>query len=275
MTTLPKTLFSILLICFSATASQAASSRMSLLTVAEIFGDVILLSNLLNAEPLSAREPPREVVTAASPQVGMSCPIGEPALAANREKARSATNIASHISAKRMERLVTREEVFEAIQSVVGTPQNSSPRFHPQDIQLGPAVWVSVDEPRLVVTQIKVDPLTGCTWFRLRATAAPHLLPFYAALCAVRFIEKKSLLPQIAFARLTYEPHPLADPSPFLVEPGHPARLLVSSPDSQMILIVHPLQRGRLGETVRVRLEGSVKTLTGQVTGLAHLDQTY
>jgi hypothetical protein len=91
----------------------------------------------------------------------------------------------------------------------------------------------------------------------------------------IPFIEKNSSPPQIALARLTSAPHSLADPSPFLVEPGHPARLLISSSDSQMSLIVNPLQRGRLGETVRVRMEGSVKTLTGQVTGLAHLEQSY
>jgi hypothetical protein len=126
-----------------------------------------------------------------------------------------------------------------------------------------------------VVTQIKVDPQTGCTWFRLRATAAPQLLPFYATICSTRFIEKKSSPPAVVFAHLTSEARTPVDASPFLVEPGHPARLLVSSPDSQMILMVHPLQRGRLGETVRVRLEGSIKTLTGQVTGLAHLAQSY
>jgi hypothetical protein len=270
-----KTLFCILTICLSGTTSQAARPGISHLADTEIFGDVILLSHMVpRAAALSVYPPAEGVVPTVSPQRGTSCAVGGAGESAGQEKT-AAANITSRISAKRMERLVTREEVFDAIQAFLATPQNSSLPFHAQDIHLGPAVWVPVKEALLAVTQNKFDPLTGCNWFRLRSGALPELLPFYASICTTRLIEKKSSLPQIAFARLTSAPHGSEDSSPFLVEPGHPARLLVSSPDSQMILLVHPLQRGRLGESVRVRLEGSVKTLTGQVTGLAHLEQTY
>jgi len=274
MTTRRKTLFAIFTICLGGTASQPAKASASHLVDTELFGDVILLTHVVpRAAALSAYQPAEEIVPTVSPQRGTSCAGSRAGESAGQEKT-AAANITSRISAKRMERLVTREEVFDAIQSFLATPQNSNLPFHAQDIHLGPAVWVPVKETLLSVTQNKFDPLTGCNWFRLRSRALPELLAFYASVCTTRLIEKKSSLPQIALARLT-DRRSSEDSSPFLVEPGHPARLLVSSPDSQMILLVHPLQRGRLGESVRVRLEGSAKTLMGQVTGLAHLEQTY
>jgi flagella basal body P-ring formation protein FlgA len=53
------------------------------------------------------------------------------------------------------------------------------------------------------------------------------------------------------------------------------ARMFLHSSDSRMTLLVHPLQRGRLGDTVRVRLDGSVKLLQGRVAGAAYLETSY
>jgi flagella basal body P-ring formation protein FlgA len=60
-----------------------------------------------------------------------------------------------------------------------------------------------------------------------------------------------------------------------LVDPRQFARLHLSSPSARMLLVVRPLQRGHLGETIRVRLLSSGKTLQARVAGKDSLEADF
>jgi flagella basal body P-ring formation protein FlgA len=61
----------------------------------------------------------------------------------------------------------------------------------------------------------------------------------------------------------------------FLVTPGRLATLNIASSNMQMLLIVNPLERGAMGQKIRVKLSGSGKILEGQVTGLGQLEAKF
>lgn len=263
---IPRTrLFLLVCLFFPGTVVHAGALRVQFLANTEVFSDTILLSNL--------------------PRNGDSILTSATAAMARENPTLSGPTspITKTISLKRIGRLVTREEVLAAIQpsanSAPGTAPHSSepsvPKFQLADIFFSSVVRVPIDDARLAVMQIKPDEITGCTWFRLRAAAAPAVLPFFAMACVPPALEKQTNPPQHLSPVLPRALESSISASPVLVEPGQPARLFIHSPDSQMVLVVHPLQRGRLNEIVRVRLAGSAKTLRGRVAGAGYLENTY
>ncbi len=77
-------------------------------------------------------------------------------------------------------RFLTRAEVFSALNrsKSAGTLKIRG-ELRSEDLQVDPAVRITVPDPRLQLLRASTDPRTGCTWFRFRATAEPKLLPFY------------------------------------------------------------------------------------------------
>lgn len=262
------------------TPSEGGTRPVALLSSAEVSGDAVLLSNVLPSDaPPDLQRRAEGIRLGTAPQDGATRTISREAIAAILERSLlpgSSFLIPEYITIRRTGRVVTRQEVFRAIQAAMGStsPQGRS-ELRLEDIRLGPAVRISVAEPQLRVTQVLLDHRTGCVWFRLKAAASPEVLPFYVALRSPSFFGKGPLVSRAVSANATL-PHPAPDSTlPILVEPGSPARLCVRSPDSKMVLTVNPMQRGRLGETIRVRLPGTAKILKARVAGKAYLDAIY
>ena len=157
-------------------------------------------------------------------------------------------------------RFLTRAEVFSALNrsKSAGTLKIRG-ELHSEDLQVDPAVRITVPDPRLQLLRASTDPRTGCTWFRFRATAEPKLLPFYTTVCTPETVADTGATPKQAgnFAVITAADSKPA--MPVLVQPSKSAGLAVRTSVSQMTLLVHPLQRGRLGKIIRVRVDGSGK----------------
>jgi hypothetical protein len=280
MKILRATFFLFLALILQASVLRAGTLRIALLADTEVFGDSILLSNLLSRDaPWSVRQTSEAVFVAPAPRLGTSRTMSSATIAEALETAGWSTSsfiIPERVSVKRVGRLVTREEIIAAIQSAVATTsQGDQHAYRLEDVRLDSAVRISVSDPGVRMTQMVLDQTTGCTWFRFRATAAPAVLPFYATDCTPSSTRKSSVIPSFASANVASSNLPSEIASPVLVDPGRPARLCLRSHDSEMLLIVQPLQRGRLGEIIRVRLAGTGKTLNGRVTGPAYLDAAY
>jgi flagella basal body P-ring formation protein FlgA len=63
--------------------------------------------------------------------------------------------------------------------------------------------------------------------------------------------------------------------SVILVQPGKPTTLRLLSGSMRMLLEVIPLERGVLGQKIRVRLPATGKVLQGQVVGAGRLEAAF
>src|ERR1700760_893813 len=64
-------------------------------------------------------------------------------------------------------RFLTRDEVFSVLQrdKSFGTLKVRG-ELRSEDLQVDPAVRITVADPRLLLLQASTDPRPGCTWFR-------------------------------------------------------------------------------------------------------------
>jgi hypothetical protein len=266
---------------FTGPGARPGGLRIALLADAEIRGDSIFLANFLPPDASRAvRAAAEKIMLGATPQNGTSRILSRSSVvAAVTENGLSASAflIPELMTVQRAAHLVTREEVFAAIQrALAGVKIAELPAFGLDDISLNASVLLPDQESQLEVTQITFDEFIGRARFRLWAKSAPGVHPFYATARIPSASPGMAVSPLHSLNAdfLPFLPAPQVA-SPVLVEAGRAARLHLHSPNSSMMLQVKPLQRGRLGQTIRVRMPSNGKTLQARVIGEGFLDATF
>lgn len=262
------------------TRACAGELRIALLANTDVLGDTILLANLLPASaPRTLRAEAEEISLGTSPQSGSARQFTQAALT----EVLSASGLSAHdftipdtVTVRREGRLISRGEVLAAVE--VALEKNPQPGISAQelkDITVETAVRVPQGDAGLVVNKMTFDATMGCIRFRLRARRAPGVLPFFATLkVGSGFSETRETRHLLSIAAHVGKSEAEAEFAPVLVMTGHMARLQIRSTDMDMLLEVRPLQRGKLGEVIRVQLPGTGRMLQARVAGKDYLDAT-
>lgn len=133
-----------------------------------------------------------------------------------------------------------------------------------------PPVAVTAADPGFRVEAIRADRAQHRTRFRLRATRAPKLLPFWISLPGDVPARATASLAGAGIRAGT--PAPRQRPGPLLVRPHRPALLVMLSPGMRIALVVIPLQQGRRGQLVQVEDPANHRFLTARVSGKNRLE---
>ena len=172
-------------------------------------------------------------------------------------------------------RFLTRSDVLPVIRlSLENNPRIEASSVDLSSLEMSAQISVPPLDPQLEVTQIDYDAALRRVRFRLWPKAVPSVVPFFAT---ARLTDSAAAPPR----SFTHATRGLAVPSffqtagPILVETGRSARLRLHSPDSEMLLVVKPLQRGRLGDIIRVHIPTTGATLRARVVAPGYLDASF
>lgn len=258
----------------------AGGPKIALLSNTEVQGDTILLANLLSASaPRRLRTEAEKIPLGAAPQNGsarqFTRAVVKAAISANGFSADDFA-IPESITVRREGRMISRSEVLAAIATALKT--NPQPGISAQelgDFSVETAARVPQGDAGLLVTKMTFDPAIGCMRFRLLARRAPGVLPFFATLkVESNNSETRESRHFISTAAHVGNRGGETEFAPVLVMAGHLARLQIRSADMDMLLEVRPLQRGKLGEVIRVQLPGTGRVLQARVAGKDYLNAT-
>jgi len=271
----------LLLFCGALTPTVASAGvlRVVLLADVQVQGDAILLANLLppNA-PRAISDAAGKITLGSAPQNGASRQIYNDAIIAAIQDAglRPASFVVPlTVTVHRTGRPLTQLDIWPAIQSFLEEhPVNALRNLQPSDLTFAPSVAISGNNNRLAVTRLTFDAALHRYNFCLRIQNAPGAQRFEVT---ARISSSPSGSSRRGFQQTSTSggASDLYDTAMVLVDPRQSAHLHLHSPDSEMLLAVQPLQRGHLGETIRVRLRPSGKTLQARVVGQNALDAIF
>jgi hypothetical protein len=266
-------------VSFVSGTACAGGLRVTLLANAEVQGETIFLANLLPENASHALRTSAEAISlGVTPQIGSIRRFrGDAILAAlQRSGLSSSFLIPEVVTVHRAGRTLSREEAFAAIQSALAKSYGGEPpQLHPEDLTFDTALEVPGTDSQLEVTQMAFDQAIGRARFRLQSRTAPGTNAFYVtahvAPEAFAAVSANAVRPKPR----TFTKSPAPADSPVLADPRQFARLHLRSSNSDMLLTVKPLERGHLGETIRVRLPSSGKTLQARVAGKNSLEAVF
>jgi len=269
-----------LVLCGWALAPNVSNSRgirVVLLSDAEVQGNAILLVNLLPANaPYALRDAAARILLAPAPQNGSARRLPREAIISAIQDSGlplSAFFVPQSVTVRRTGRQLSRQEAWAAIRAFLEKhPVTSLRSLRVEDLTFDAAVVVSADDTKLAVTRLTFDDALQCARFRMRLQHTANSQPFYVT---ARIPSGTTGLARPLFADISVSPQVPGPGSTVLVDPRQSARLHLHSADSDMLLTVQPLQRGRLGQTIRVRLRASGKTLQARVVSENTLDAVY
>lgn len=259
--------------------------RIELLHEVRIADAQVLLSDLLPGNAgASLRTQAQEISLGAAPQPGNTRVLERSALldsigASPDVVAKIA--VPERIVVSRDARPVTVQEVVAAILRALGRGGIAGAAgLHPEDVLFQTQVLVGPGDAGLQVLRAEFDSGLRRARFLLWASRDPEVLPFFVtasltgnpALPPAHFVTglghaagKANLAPARAFAAK----------QEFLVSPGERATLVLSSAALRMFVDVDPLERGSLGQQVRVRMANTGKVVNARVDGHAHLEVNF
>lgn len=214
---------------------------------------------------------------------------------------------------RRFHRPITREEIVQAIDGVLGNQGvDEKELLHPQGLQLSGPVYVTTEDPGLQVLRIAADPSRHETQFTMWTSREPENLPFIVTvehvlklptLIVRRAIPPGEVVSSADFA-LEMRPagHPVSTSSvsaadlvgletraelragqpvdrdlfkcPVLVKPGALATLVVQGAAFSIKTVVDPLEQGVLGQEIRVRNTETRQVVEARVVGRDRLLKT-
>jgi hypothetical protein len=259
-------------------------------------GGSIYLSDLLpNSAPSRVRLAAQEILVGQSPRPGSIRVLTSEGLERVLDDQQSLSNelqVPEQIIVRRSGRLVTREEVTQAIQSSLRHNEDfSKVVISPDNVRFAAAVLVSTANADLRVTRIEMDQPLHQLNFWLVSGADPAILPF---LVSARPQDVSNGLPGFdndastdataagstsgRWSSALFRSHPprATERPATIVEAGKTAQLhLISGKTSEMFLAAIALERGSLGQRIRVRLESTGRVLEAQVVGMGQLEAEY
>src|SRR5271165_3934255 len=276
---------------------QAGAVRIALLAEAKIPGDAIVLADLLpSGVPARVRALADSILLGKTPQSGTSRYLRAATVAEAIERAGTAPSsfeIPEMIAVQRLDRPLDGEEILASIRHAIAKfPLSSGQEAALLALQQGNLNWdaalrVPLGDARLQAREISVDLVAGRAEIRMTAESLARSIVFAvvakipcAELAAVQDANGPAIARQVTFhgASRAQSLTPSAqDPAvaPLLIAAGHRAQLHLHSEHSSILLEVQALQAGRAGETIRVRLPVSGRTLRAQVTGFQILDAVF
>lgn len=299
---MPKTRYFTLLLLLAAALpllparGAAGALRIALLPNAEVQGDAILLGSLLpGSAPATMRSIADTITLGKTPQPGTTRYLQGVAIAAVIERAGLAASrfsIPEVVAVQRAGRLLGSQEVAAAVGNAIAgfslapAAAKALLALRCDDFTWESAVRVPLGDAQLKVTDILVDLLEGRARFRVRAQSQKAGLPFevlarfatqnyFAKTANVPAAVRREVLSEFPRGEQREQTVTVAEETadePVLVAVGHAARLHLHSENSSMLLDVKALQPGHLGETIRVRLPLTGKTLHARVVGERALD---
>jgi hypothetical protein len=264
----------------SALASRVP--RIELLRAVSVTGTRVLLSDLLPASaPGSLRARAAQISMGAAPQPGNSRILERDAVerrAGASEEMLAEVSVPERIVVSRDSRAITLSEVFEAIRSALhrsGAPGAAALR--PGDVFLESQVFVGPGDSGLRVMRVDIDDGLRRARFLLWPSRSPKVLPFFVT---VQFAGEMPLVPLRAFmefrriAQRSAITAVAARPAKkeILVAAGESATLTLHSDTLRIFVDVVSLERGTLGQQIRVRMPETGKIFNAQVDGRAHLE---
>src|SRR5712691_9602232 len=165
-------------------ASRAADSKVPLLRDVVVRGGSVFLADLLpERTPSSMRIPAQRILIGRAPQPGSIRVLSGDAVLRRlvNDDVLSEVEVPPQILIHRSGRQITREEVAAAIQaSVRHNKLLSNQLIAPEDISLMAPVMLSVDDAKLQVTRMELDPALRQIKFVLISRADHGILPFVA-----------------------------------------------------------------------------------------------
>lgn len=279
---------------------MGGATRIALLSEVRISGDAILLANLL-PDGVSGRV--RGLASGISlgqtPQNGSARTLRGAMVAEAMERGGMAARgftIPEEILVQRAGRLLSGEEIVRSLRegltrfSLSADAEAALRAVRAADITWEAGLRVPLGDARLKVRDVSVDLGAGLASFRVTAEAEAHGVPFEVL---ARFTPQRDVAPQVEDAARVGQRAVLAGASrepeaklrdvrdsevmegPVLVAAGKIARLRLRSENSNILLDVKALQAGHDGETIRVRVPASGKTLEGRVTGVGELEANF
>ena len=276
--------------------AQAASARISLLRETVVDKGSIYLSDLLpKSAPSTVLLLAREIVVGQSPRPGSIRVLTSDAVSrilGDDEELLDEIQVPERIVVRRAGRLITKEEVTKAIQAtLLHNKEFSKLTVTTANVRFAAAVLVSAENADLQVTRIEVDHALQQLNFWLVSGADPAILPFLVmvrpqgASSVLAGLEedpsaqdsgaenKPGSLESIFFRRHFSHANQKAV---VIVEPGKTAQLhLISGKTTEMFLPATALERGSLGQQIRVRLETSGRVMEAQVVGPGRLEAQF
>ena len=268
----------LLIAALFAAAANAGTLRIALLAETQVQGDTVLLANFFPSRaPLSMRAAAEAISLGAAPQSGSVRRFSRDFVAAAVQNAGLSPEMflfPEVFTAHRNDRVLTRDETFAAIQSALARNGHARiPEFHEEDLSFDSEIEVAQGTAGLEVTQMSFDPALARARFRLWPRAARGTLPFIVT----ARLSAESRAPAISPVSHEVAAGPSTVPfaAPVLVDPRQLARLHLHSQNSDMLLVVRPLQPGRLNDTIRVRLASTGKTFQARVVAVNYLDAAF
>jgi|GEM_PF-6279254 len=230
-----------------------------------ISGDVIFLSHLLPpAAPEALRQAIRNFSLGAAPAPGSS------RILSSREisNAFSSAGIRSDrlpeipvsIAIGRAGTALTSADLVPLLTSALGSQQP----IPASDISLPGTILLPQPPPALRILSIKPDPVLNATNVRLAPLSGKSVVPFDVLVRTRLSRQPRSFFAEAALAAPRTEP--------VLVDPQRLAGLSIASTQSHLLLTVRPLERGILGQTIRIRLPGTGKTFRATVVAFDSLE---
>ena len=264
----------------SAQASRVP--RIELLRAVSVTGARVLLSDLLPASaPGSLRTRAAQISMGAAPQPGSTRILERDAVerrAGAGEEMLAEVSVPEYIVVSRDSRPITLTEVFEAIRSALhrsGAPGAAA--LQPGDIFLESQVFVGPGDSGLRVMRVDIDRGLRRARFLLWPSRSPKVLPFFVTVQFAGELPPAPLRPAMelgGIAQHTAITAVAAHPAKkeILVAAGESATLTLHSNALRIFVDVVSLERGTMGQQIRVRMPETGKIFNAQVDGRAHLE---
>ena len=272
-----------LFLCGAAQASRIP--KIELLREVTVAGSRVLLSDLLPAnasESLRARA--SQIAMGATPQPG-----NERVLEHDAIESQFNTNVSILTEVSIPERIVVRtdsrpitvNEVFETICATLAQKGLvSAGTLRPEDILLESQILVAPGDSGLQVMRMDLDRGLRRARFLLWPSHSPKVLPFFAMaklegdLAGFPY-RATADFGHIANTRAIVPPAARPAKAEILVGQGERATLMLRSDALRMFVEVVSMERGAMGQQIRVRMTETGKILNARVDGRSHLEVTF
>lgn len=273
----------------------AGAGQIALLAEVSVSGDEILLANFLPPDaPGDVREAAGEVSLGATPQIGSVRLLEGAAVAGAMDQAGMEVErfvIPEMFSVVRDARLLSSEEILASLHRAMSRFSLSAEEIVvlrgvvAEDITWESGLRVPRGDARLSVEDLAVDRAAGLARFRVAVGSEERGVPFevFARVPGRKAVVENA--PRDSEVRLVPASAPRqaagktrnaeAGAGPVLVPSGKIARLRLHAENALILLDVKALEAGREGETIRVFVPSSGRTLRAEVTGPRLLDAIF
>jgi hypothetical protein len=271
---------------FLSGAAQASRiPKIELLREVTLAGSRVQLSDLLPATaPESLRERASEIAMGSMPLPGSTRILEHDAIESQVSPnvgILSEVSIPESIVVRTDSRAITVNEVFETIRAdLAHNGLISAGSLRPEDILLESQILVGPGDSGLQVMRMDIDRGLRRARFLLWPSRSPKVIPFFATaklegdLGGLPY-RAPADLGRIANTRAIVPVVARPANAEILVGQGERATLLLRSETLRMFVDVVSLERGALGQQIRVRMADTGKILNAKVDGLSHLEVTF